>query len=368
MTDTVQQTGVQAVHFWRAPMTVGLALAVFALGTRIPLSGLDIDAMNAQLGYSVGRATDRFSIFALWVMPLLTMLIYAEIAKLVVPPLAKWQASSVRNADLMDLVICVLTLAIAASQGYGLAFALEASGMTDGTAGSFMPVAIASFVGSTAILIWLAGRLGLPGLGGFWLLFAIPFLVELPRDLAGSFELMRIGAISPLSLLVFGACLAGAAVIVVFANRALSRRFSNDCPARAIAMAALLWPPLLAPTVSGYVSAIPFVLLAPDGAITDPSIFLIVQSTVTVLLIPLFVGVYARLLPPAADGAGRRPVLVAVAGVQMIICAGAVLLPIVANAPLYLHPARFIVFVTVMFAASRSFTMWRDRTRPDDGA
>ncbi|MGH6862107.1 MAG: hypothetical protein ACRECY_17800 [Phyllobacterium sp.] len=239
---------------------VALAFVAVALGSGIPIYGLDIAALAEQLPYSSNGTMVRFSIFALGVIPLFTVLAYAEIAKLIVPPLAKWQAASSGNAYRMSLVIKVLILVLTAMQGFGILSALAAMRHVDGSA-SVMIAGITSFIGASAVMIWLADMVRLPGLGnGIWLLMAIPLLGVLPREVAALVELMRFGSMSAIECLILGVFIAIAIAMIVLANKLLSQKDDQVGEASLISSAVLLWPPFLANTIAGFLIAVPFAL------------------------------------------------------------------------------------------------------------
>jgi len=73
----------------RALFTIG-ALCLYRLGSQIPLPGLDFNLLG-KLGAS-GSTLFRVSIFALGVTPIFTVMVVAEIAKSVCPPLARYEA------------------------------------------------------------------------------------------------------------------------------------------------------------------------------------------------------------------------------------------------------------------------------------
>lgn len=335
----------------RVAASVALALAVFALGSRIPLPGLDAVALATQMP---GGAIAGVSIFALGVMPLFNALACAEIVRLAFPPLAAWQAASARNAGRMSLAVGALALVLAAMQGYGIIVAMDAAGLVADPVAGFAAVAMACFVGSTALLAWLADRVRLPQPGhGFWLLLAIPFLAALPGQLATWAELTRLGAASFVDWLLVGLFLAAATALVVVANSLLSGRPRQGRAGYAISQAVLLWPPFLAGIVAGYVILLPS-LLAPELALGDLRVIEAALLAAIAVLIPLFVYAYARILfPRRADAAARSeamPVLLAVAGIQVAICVGAGLMNWILYLPMSLNGGLLIALVTVMLA------------------
>lgn len=325
-----------------------LAVAVLAIGARIPIPGLDLAAASMQFAQG---GLERLSIFALGALPLFTVLALAEIVRLLLPRLANREGRTGR------LLVGSLVLLLSALQGYGVLVALMAMGLMDETAASLV-VGIAGFVGASALLIWLADAIRLPGFdSGIWLLLTIPMLAALPRELASSAEVVRSGVLPAGSLLIPVGAVVIAVGMVVAVNRLLAAtghyRESSDDRDGGIPLAVLLWPPFLANIVTGYVIALP-VIAAPDLA-SAPWFFAAMSAVSDSVLIPLFVYGYLRLYP-APRREELRPVLTIVAAVQVLICVGLDLLNAVTVLPLLPSGGMLIACVTVLLVLGRLAT------------
>lgn len=337
---------------WRTFAPVALAFLVVLLGSRIPSPGLDTAALAEQLAYASNNAMARFSIFVLGVAPLFAVLAYAEIAKLIFPSIVKWQAASPDKAYRMSFIIKSVVLLFTATQGYGIMSALAVMGLADDSVGS-MVVGIASFVGASALLIWLADMIRLPGLGsGVWLLLTVPLLGALPGELAESFELVRLGAVPAINWLIPGVFLAVAVAMVVVANEILSGS-DRGRTIPVIPLAVLLWPPFLAKIVVGYLIAVALSLV-PELLSNAPWLFDLAALAATAIFVPLFVFAYFRLLcldqRDAALRSDIRSVLLTVAGIQVLVCVGIGVLDWVFPLPVLPDGGMLVVFVTVMLA------------------
>ncbi len=80
-----------ATLLWQSVVPVTAAVIVVLVASQIPLPGIDTSVLAEQAIYSPNGALARFSIFALGIMPLFTVLAHVEIAKLVFPSLARCQ-------------------------------------------------------------------------------------------------------------------------------------------------------------------------------------------------------------------------------------------------------------------------------------
>jgi preprotein translocase subunit SecY len=214
--------------------------AVLAIGWRIPLPGLDLESVKPVYG----EVPATLSIFALGLVPLFTILGYAEIAKLAVPQLTRWQTRSIRNARRFAVIVYALSLVLTAWQGYGLLMALGAVDIVRSDAVGFVPAGLAAFIASTALIVWLADDFGFSELGsGFWVLMAIPFLVEFPSQASALIRPIQMGAISGGHVLIGGLSLVIGMALVVIANLLLS---CNGGATGVAKTSILLWPPYLA--------------------------------------------------------------------------------------------------------------------------
>ncbi|MHC1551222.1 preprotein translocase subunit SecY [Phyllobacterium sp. K27] len=339
-----------ANSLWQAVTPLVLAVVVVLVGSRIPLPGIDAAALVEQLAYSSNGAMARFSIFALGIIPFFTVLAYAEIAKLVFPPLARWQAVSSGNTFRMSVVIKSIVLLLTAIQGYGILSALAAMELVDGSP-RVMVAGIASFVGASVVMIWLADMVRLPNLGnGVWLLLAIPLLGALPGEFVASFELTRFGAVSVVDWLITVIAIVLAIAMIVVANRLLSRKHGEAGPT--LSLAVLLWPPFLANTLAGYLIAVPFVLL-PELLSGAPWLLNVVALALSATLIPLFVYAYHRLISIVRPDIARgdiRSILMVVAGIQILVCAGLGMLKLATSFSFVPSGGMLIVCVTVLLA------------------
>ncbi|MBB4096021.1 preprotein translocase subunit SecY [Brucella pecoris] len=339
-----------ATLLWQSVVPVTAAVIVVLVASQIPLPGIDTSVLSEQAIYSPNGALARFSIFALGVMPLFTVLAHVEIAKLIFPSLARCQIASSGNAFRISVVIKFIVLLLTAIQGYGMMSALAAMDVVDGSPGA-TSVGIVSFVGTTAVLIWLNDMARFPNLGnGVWLLLAIPLLGALPLDFVTSIELARFGAVPAMDWLIATPVILLAVWMIVVANALLSGKGGEAAPT--LSLTVLLWPPFLASTVAGYLFIVPLVF-APELFSDTPWLLNLAALALSTILVPLFVYGYYRLIsivqPEIACGE-IRSILVVVAGVQILVCIGMGILKQATSFSFIPSGGMLIVCVTVMLA------------------
>ncbi len=166
----------------RRLLLTGAALVIFRAGSHIPLPGIDTQAL-AKLGPAREEVIGRISIFALGIIPFITVLILMELIKVVAPRLRQWEHAQAHNRDKLGRIVVALALLAAAGQAFGLSLALEdVHGLVGEPGVAFRVACIATLVGGVALAIWLADQITHNGLGsGVWLLLIAPALADSSR-------------------------------------------------------------------------------------------------------------------------------------------------------------------------------------------
>ena len=88
--------------FYRRLAVTAAALAVYRLGCAVPVPGLAADVVS-QLARSSGFLPTSVSVCALGVVPLITVLILAELLRTLVPGLRRWELASPGNREFARL-------------------------------------------------------------------------------------------------------------------------------------------------------------------------------------------------------------------------------------------------------------------------
>lgn len=216
-----------------------LALLIYRFGCHIPVPGLNPQLLPVHHML----AFERYSIFALGVTPLFWALALAELLKILVPSVRRWEQAEVRNHYDFNKMVLVLALVVAVWQAHDMAFGLEKmhAGPRDlvpqpGTMFEISYVVIV--VAATAFLSWLADQMTRRGIGsGFWLLLIAAWLAGVPTVIALFFKGQQAGELSMLQI--------GAAIVfVVLATALLAGAVEADGNRRPLAI--WIWPVALA--------------------------------------------------------------------------------------------------------------------------
>ncbi|MGC2857069.1 preprotein translocase subunit SecY [Novispirillum sp. DQ9] len=224
------------------------ALIVYRLGTYIPLPGIDpvvlqdVFSQQAQgiLGMFdmfAGGALSRMTIFALNIMPYISASIILQLMTAVSPTMEALKKEGESGRKKINQYTRYLTVIIATMQAYGIAVGLEGMSSSSGPAVTdpgwfFRFVTVITLVGGTLFLMWLGEQITARGVGnGISLIIFAGIVAELPAALAGTLELGRTGALSP--LVIIGVLLLAVAVItfIVFIERS-QRRILVQYPKR----------------------------------------------------------------------------------------------------------------------------------------
>ncbi|MGE9010265.1 preprotein translocase subunit SecY [Leptospira interrogans] len=199
----------------RIAITIG-ALLIFRLGSHVPLAGLS-PQMQAGLLLS-SHAAIRISIFALFIIPYLSVAIVMQLVAVVWGRLSALERSGEAGRRKITRFTLILTLLLATFQAFGVASGLQdVPGLVTEPGGWFLLSATATMVGGVFFLIWLSEQITRYGIGnGLALLLFVGIIVSLPADIAATFELLGQGAISgSLVLLLAILAVVGVAVIVL---------------------------------------------------------------------------------------------------------------------------------------------------------
>lgn len=329
----------------RATIALASMLSILIIGWRIPLPGLDLDQL-AQWQLS-GDAASRFSIFALGAIPLFAILAFAEIAKLVVPPLTRWQVRSVSNARRYGLTVAVLSLLLAAWQGYGVLEVFWTGEVARHDAVGFALTGLGTYVASAVLMVWLADHFGVHGLDGFWLLMAAMTLASFPDQISTLIGAREARTVSDGMLLAYGLAIVAGIALVVFANLLLIR---NGVAEGIASTSMLLWPPYLAGVVASY--ALMFLPAdSPGWPFLAPTFVEVADLVLTVVFTPVFVFAYVRrfrLLNPGGSRLFSTPTLLVVTGIQIALCVGSWFLPMYWDLPVIISGAELLVLGTAM--------------------
>jgi preprotein translocase subunit SecY len=210
------------------------AMVVYRLGTYLPVPGVDSEAMlrfmEQQRGTIVdmfnmfsGGALERFSLFALNVMPYISASIIIQMCTQIFPSLKAIQKEGESGRRKITQYTRIGTIGLAIFQSYGVAFALQSQGggagipivMSPGP--GFLFTAVIALTAGTMFLMWLGEQVTERGVGnGISIIITAGIVAGLPGATLGTLDLARNGELGPFSVMAVLALVLLITAFVVF--------------------------------------------------------------------------------------------------------------------------------------------------------
>ncbi len=208
------------------------ALVVFRIGAHIPVPGIDPNELAAlfqsQQGGILGMfnmfsggALSRFTIFALGIMPYISASIIMQLMTAVSPHLDQLRKEGEAGRRKITQYTRYGTLFLSLFQATGISVALESQANLVLDPGlMFRITTVTTLVTGTMFLMWLGEQITERGLGnGISLIIFAGIAAGLPSAIAGTLELVRTGAMHPLTALLIAAAVLMVTAVVVFVER-----------------------------------------------------------------------------------------------------------------------------------------------------
>ena len=208
------------------------ALFVFRIGAHIPVPGIDPNVLaelfKGQQGGILGMfnmfsggALSRFTIFALGIMPYISASIIMQLMTAVNPQLEALRKEGETGRRKITQWTRYATLVLALFQAFGISFALESQANLVLDPGlMFRITAVTTLVTGTMFLMWLGEQITERGLGnGISIIIFAGIAAGLPSAIAGTLELVRTGAMHPLTALLISVGVVTITAFVCFVER-----------------------------------------------------------------------------------------------------------------------------------------------------
>ena len=215
-------------------------LAVYRLGTFVPLPGIDPEQLQIMMegnqkgllgmfNVFAGGAVSRMAIFALGIMPYISSSIIVQLLTGVSEYFKNLKAQGEIGRQKITQITRYGTVLLATIQGYGLAVGLESSADLVIDPGIFFKIStVTTIVAGTIFLMWLGEQITQRGIGnGISLIIFSGIVAEIPRALVTTFELGRTGAISTVMIIFIFLLLVATIIFIVFMERALRKILIN---------------------------------------------------------------------------------------------------------------------------------------------
>ncbi|KAA0891082.1 preprotein translocase subunit SecY [Pusillimonas sp. ANT_WB101] len=230
------KTGSRYGDLKRRVVFLLLALVVYRLGTHIPVPGINPDALADMFQQNQsgilglfnmfsGGALERFSVFALGIMPYISASIIMQLMAVVVPTLEAIKKEGESGRRKITQYTRYGTVFLALFQAIGISVALESQpGLVIDPGMLFRFTTIVTLVTGTMFIMWLGEQITERGIGnGISILIFAGIVAGLPSALTGMLDLVRTDAMSVLSALFIFALVILVTYFVVFVERGQRR-------------------------------------------------------------------------------------------------------------------------------------------------
>jgi preprotein translocase subunit SecY len=185
---------------WKIPelrrrlLFTAMILALYRLGSWIPVPGVDSDQIEAYfsgqggtilglLNIFSGGALSQFAVFALGIMPYITASIILQLMTVVIPRLEQLQKEGEAGYAKINQYTRYLTVALSAAQAAGYSYLFSRQGALELTPGRFVLIVVSLTAGAT-LLMWMGELITKRGVGnGISLLIFASILSGLPGGL-----------------------------------------------------------------------------------------------------------------------------------------------------------------------------------------
>ncbi|MDM8557573.1 preprotein translocase subunit SecY [Candidatus Parabeggiatoa sp. HSG14] len=211
------------------------AIIVFRIGTFIPVPGIDPVALAAmfeeQRGTILdmfnmfsGGALERFSVFAIGIMPYISAAIIMQLLTAVSPTLEQLKKEGETGRRKITQYTRYGTLGLATFQATGVAIALESQNVVIDPGLGFRITAIMTLVTGAMFLMWLGEQVTERGIGnGISIIIFAGIVAGLPSAMGGTLELARTGQLHVLTVLLLFSIVLLVTAFVVFVERGQRR-------------------------------------------------------------------------------------------------------------------------------------------------
>ncbi|TAL76097.1 MAG: preprotein translocase subunit SecY [Burkholderiaceae bacterium] len=206
-----------------------LALVVYRLGTHIPVPGINPDALAEMFQENQGGilglfnmfsggALERFSVFALGIMPYISAAIIMQLMAVVVPTLEAIKKEGESGRRKITQYTRYGTVFLALIQAVGISVALESQpGLVIDPGMLFRFTTVVTLLTGTMYVMWLGEQITERGIGnGISILIFAGIVAGLPSALTGMLDLVRTDSMSIVSALFILALVVAVTYFVVF--------------------------------------------------------------------------------------------------------------------------------------------------------
>ncbi|MCK5235525.1 MAG: preprotein translocase subunit SecY [Deltaproteobacteria bacterium] len=226
-------------------------LAVYRIGVFIPTPGVDADALSGffqaasgtMLDFATmftGGALEKFSVFALGIMPYISAAIILQLLTVAIPHLERLSKEGEQGKKKITEYTRYFTIVLAFFQGLGISIGLES--MT-GAAGEpivydpgwdFRIMTAITLTSGTAFIMWLGEQITERGVGnGISLIICAGIIAMMPSAIGNTISLVRAGELDFFLVAILLVVMFATIAFIVFMETA-QRRIPIQYPKRVV--------------------------------------------------------------------------------------------------------------------------------------
>lgn len=213
-------------------------LAVYRLGVHIPTPGVDGVALQQAFANMEGTifgffnlfsggALERFSIFALGIMPYISASIIIQLLTVVIPQFHELQKEGEQGRKKLTQYTRYLTVLLCIVQGYGIANGLQSYTQPPVVLQpgfGFIAMTIITLMAGTMFLMWIGEQMSERGIGnGTSVLIYAGIAARIPESIGSAFSLYRSGELSFFKILLILALVLVTFFVIIFVERGARR-------------------------------------------------------------------------------------------------------------------------------------------------
>ena len=220
----------------RVLFTIAL-LCVYRLGGHVPTPGVNSEALVAAFASQtnslfglydlfVGGSFAKATVFALGIMPYISVSIIFQLLGAVIPYFEKLQKEGEEGRKKITQYTRVCTVALAAMQSLAFAKFLESMGsagvpVVPNPGFGFEVMTMITQTAGTILIMWLGEQITEKGIGnGISLIIFIGIVARFPADIINSIRALRVGTLSPIVAALMVTIMVGVIAAVVAMTQA----------------------------------------------------------------------------------------------------------------------------------------------------
>lgn len=213
-------------------------LAIYRMGVFVPTPGVNAQALHDFINQSAnifgffntfsGGALERFSVFALGIMPYISSSIIFSLLTVVSEKLGNLQKEGELGRKKINQYTRYGTVALAIVQGWGIATWLQSNPggvqIVENPGLTFKMLTVITLTGGTIFVMWLGEQISQRGIGqGSSMIIFASIVSHFPGAIGRIWETYRTGDMKGTGLFMIVAAIVAATAFVVFVERAQRR-------------------------------------------------------------------------------------------------------------------------------------------------